>query len=51
MSNKIYALPMVLGDQYILSNVVRETEDTVVYAAMLPAHQPELLIQEVDITK
>lgn len=45
MSNKIYALPMVLGDQYILSNVVRETEDTVVYAAMQKDMRREVLVE------
>lgn len=45
MSNKIYALPMVLGDQYILSNVLRETEDTVVYAAMQKDMRREVQVE------
>lgn len=45
MSIRLYALPMVLGDQYILSNVIRETENTVTYAAVQKDMRREVLVE------
>ncbi len=45
MSIRLYALPMVLGDQYILSNVIRETENTVTYAATQKDMRREVLVE------
>ena len=36
---------MVLGDQYILSNVIRETENTVTYAATQKDMRREVLVE------
>ncbi len=45
MSLNLYALPMMLGDQYILSSILRETRDTVTFAGMQKDMRREVLVE------
>lgn len=45
MAFNLYALPMMLGDQYILSSIIRETRDTVTFAGMQKDMRREVLVE------
>lgn len=45
MALNLYALPMMLGDQYIVSSIVKETKDTVTFAGMQKDMRREVLVE------
>lgn len=45
MGSSVYALPALVGEQYILSSVLRETPDTVLYAATQKDMQRDVIVE------